>query len=69
MNFGLYVPQIKMFHDFQNDKERGAALFTLNLSLFILLTTAMGALFNRYGKSAMISCGCKLIVCVESMVD
>lgn len=45
MNFGLYVPQIKMFHDFQNDKERGAALFTMNLSLFILLTTVMGIVY------------------------
>lgn len=45
MNFGLYVPQIKMFHDSQDDKERGAALFTMNFSLFILLTTVMGIVY------------------------
>jgi O-antigen/teichoic acid export membrane protein len=41
MNFGLYVPQIKLFHDFRNDKESGAALFTINISLFIILTIVM----------------------------
>ena len=45
MNFGLYVPQIKMFHDFQDDKERGAALFTMNISLLILLITMLGIIY------------------------
>lgn len=45
MNFGLYVPQIKMFHDFQDDKERGAALFTINFSLFIMVIIVISIVY------------------------
>ncbi len=38
LGFGLYVPQIKMYHDYDDEMKRGEALFTLNFSLLILLS-------------------------------
>ena len=45
MGFGLYVPQIKMYHDNNDEIKRGEALFTLNFSLLILLSIVIGAVY------------------------
>jgi len=37
LNLGLYVPQVKMYHDLRDDREKGVLLFTLNFSLLVFL--------------------------------
>ncbi len=48
LGLGLYVPQIKMYHDLKNEQEKGAALFTLNVSLliYVVLVLASAYLFG-----------------------
>jgi O-antigen/teichoic acid export membrane protein len=38
LNFGLYIPLTKFYHDFNSEKEKGKLLFTIGLSLCCLLT-------------------------------
>lgn len=38
LNFGLYIPLTKFYHEFSNSKDKGKLLFTIALSLCSLLT-------------------------------
>lgn len=38
LNFGLYIPLSKFYHDYQDSEKRGELLFTLSLLLVIMLT-------------------------------
>jgi len=38
LNFGLYIPLIKFYHDYQETEKRGKLLFTISLLLVIMLT-------------------------------
>jgi len=38
LNFGLYIPLIKFYHDYQETEKRGKLLFTITLLLVIMLT-------------------------------
>ena len=41
LNFGLYIPLTKFYHDFNSEKEKGKLLFTIVLSLCCLLTIVL----------------------------
>ncbi|NQU34141.1 MAG: oligosaccharide flippase family protein [Bacteroidetes bacterium] len=45
LGFGLYVPQIKMYHDLKGEKEKGSFLFTLNISLVAILLVVFSVLY------------------------
>lgn len=38
LNFGLYIPLSKFYHDYQDDEKRGTLLFSISLLLAVLLT-------------------------------
>lgn len=45
LGLGLYVPQIKMYQDLKDEREKGIALFTLNVSLFGFLVLILSAVY------------------------
>src|ERR1041384_545764 len=48
LNFGLYVSQSKLYHDFTHSRERGQLLFSIHLFLFgILLAFLLPAYFFK----------------------
>src|SRR6188768_2676173 len=38
LNFGLYIPLSKFYHDYQDTEKRGKLLFTISLLLVTMLT-------------------------------
>ena len=44
LNFGLYVPQIKLYADYKG-KERGSMLFTVNAILLFFMIITVGAIY------------------------
>ncbi|MCQ8181702.1 oligosaccharide flippase family protein [Methylomonas sp. SURF-1] len=43
-NFGLYVPQVKLYQD-ADGKEKGSVLFTINITLLVMLVLALGTFY------------------------
>ena len=41
LNFGLYIPLTKFYHEFNNSKDKGTLLFTIGLSLCSLLAIVL----------------------------
>jgi O-antigen/teichoic acid export membrane protein len=45
LNFGLYIPLGKFYHDYQDKQDRGRLLFTVSVSLLVILTCVVAPFY------------------------